>query len=158
MPCTNASSKCSGVTNSSLNFFNAAPYVAAGANTTNWYLHQSNLLKTYIKQQSKYWNVNDTAVKNSLYKLLYGIRAATEEVMLQTEISYDAATAVEVQDEKSAAPFTTIFGVRVHSGDLLVSRGGAEVSALISRGNDYPGNFSHVALLYIDQKTNRPYL
>lgn len=139
-------------------FFNAAPYVAAGANTANWYLYKSNLLRAYIKRQSQHWNVNDTAVKNALYKLLYGIRAATEEVMLQTEISYDAAPAVEVQDELSAAPFTTIFGVQVHSGDLLVSRGGAEVSALISRGNDYPGNFSHVALIYIDEKTNRPYL
>lgn len=140
------------------NFFNAAPYVAAGAFTVDWYLHHSNLLRAYIKRQSQHWNVNDTAVKNSLYKLLYGIRAATEEVMLQTETSYDAAPAVEVQDEKSAAPLTTIFGVQVHSGDLLVSRGGAEVSALISRGNDYPGNFSHVALIYIDEKINRPYL
>jgi hypothetical protein len=32
-----------------------------------------------------------------------------------------------------------------------VSRGGAEVSAFISRGNDYPGNFSHVALLHVDE-------
>ncbi len=140
------------------NFFNAAPYVAAGANTINWYLHHSNLLRAFIKRQSQNWNVNDTAVKNSLYKLLYGIRAATEEVMLQTEISYDAAPAVSVQDEESTTPFTTIFGEEVHSGDLLVSRGGAEVSALISRGNDYPGNFSHVALIYIDGKTNQPYL
>jgi hypothetical protein len=41
--------------------------------------------------------------------------------------------------------------MQVYSGDLLVSRGGAEVSALISRGNDYPGNFSHVALVYVDE-------
>jgi Permuted papain-like amidase enzyme, YaeF/YiiX, C92 family len=140
------------------NFFNAAPYVAADANTADWYLHYSNLLRAFIKKQSQQWNVNDTAVKNSLYKLLYGIRAATEEVILQTETAHDAAPAVSIQDEKSAAPYTTIFGVQVHSGDLLVSRGGAEVSALISRGNDYPGNFSHVALIYIDDKTNTPYL
>lgn len=139
-------------------FFNAAPYVAASTNATNWYLHHSNLLRAYIKRQSQNWNVNDTAVKNSLYKLLYGIRAATEEVMLQTEASYDTAPAVTIKEEKSAAPYTTIFGVQVHSGDLLVSRGGAAVSALISRGNDSPGNFSHVALIYIDEKTNQPYL
>jgi hypothetical protein len=139
-------------------FFNAAPYVAADANTADWYLHKSNLLRAYIKTQSKNWNINDTAVKNSLYKLLYGIRAATEEVMLQTVTSHDAYPAVSIQDEKSVAPFTTIFGVQVHSGDLLVSRGGAEVSALISRGNDYPGNFSHVALIYVDEKANNPYL
>lgn len=138
-------------------FFSAAAYVAA-SNTPEWYLHHSNLVRAFIKNQSRYWNANDTAVKNLLYKLLYGIRAATEEVMLQTGVTYDAAPAVSIQDERSAAPFTTIFGIKVHSGDLLVSRGGAEVSALISRGNDYPGNFSHVALIYVEEKTNKPYL
>jgi hypothetical protein len=43
--------------------------------------------------------------------------------------------------------------LQLHSGDILVSRGGAPTSALIARGNDYPGNFSHVALLYVDDKT-----
>jgi len=43
-------------------------------------------------------------------------------------------------------------------GDLLVSRGGAEVSAFISRGNDFPGNFSHVAIIHINEETNEPYL
>ena len=62
-----------------------------------------------------------------------------------------------VKDESSATPSTTIFGIKLRSGDLLVSRGGAEVSALISRCNDYPGNFSHVALIYVDEK-NTPYL
>ena len=50
-----------------------------------------------------------------------------------------------------------MFGIKVHSGDLLTSRGGAEVSALISR-NDFPGNFSHVALIYVEEETNRAYL
>jgi hypothetical protein len=140
------------------NFFGAAPYVAAGANTADWYLHNSNLLRAYIKRQSQQWDVTDTAVKNALYKFLYGIRAATEEVMLQTETSHDAAPMVSIQEEVSAAPFISTLGVQIHSGDLLVSRGGAEVSALISRGNDYPGNFSHVALIYIDEKTNTPHL
>jgi hypothetical protein len=63
-----------------------------------------------------------------------------------------------VKEEPSVTPATAIFGIKVQSGDLLVSRGGAEVSALISRGNDYPGNFSHVALLYVDEKNNQPYL
>ena len=46
-----------------------------------------------------------------------------------------------------------ILGVNVHSGDILVSRGGAPTSALIARGNDYPGNFSHIALVHINEKT-----
>jgi hypothetical protein len=62
-----------------------------------------------------------------------------------------------VTNEPSSTPSAILQGIRVHSGDLLVSRGGAEVSAFISRGNDYPGNFSHVALLYVDADTRKPY-
>ena len=62
-----------------------------------------------------------------------------------------------VNDEPSATPFVDVMGIKVHSGDLLVSRGGAEVSAFISRGNDFPGNFSHVAIIHIDKETNKPY-
>ncbi|MCI0699337.1 hypothetical protein L0337_45960, partial [candidate division KSB1 bacterium] len=51
-------------------------------------------------------------------------------------------------------PSTKILGVTIHSGDILVSRGGAPTSALIARGNDYPGNFSHVALVHVDEKTS----
>lgn len=40
----------------------------------------------------------------------------------------------------------------IHSGDLLLSRGGAPTSALIARGSDYPGNFSHVALVHVDEQ------
>jgi hypothetical protein len=84
------------------------------------------------------------------------MRAAVEEVLLQSDKEIDPV--LHVQDEPSSTPFTEILGIKVHSGDLLVSRGGAEVSALISRGNDYPGNFSHVALIYVDEETNAPYL
>jgi hypothetical protein len=42
----------------------------------------------------------------------------------------------------------------LHSGDILVSRGGAPTSALIARGNDYPGNFSHIAFVYVDPGTH----
>ena len=45
-------------------------------------------------------------------------------------------------------------GVELRSGDIIVSRGGYPTSALIARGNDYPGNFSHVALVYIDSATH----
>jgi hypothetical protein len=37
---------------------------------------------------------------------------------------------------------------------MLVSRGGYPTSALIARGNDYPGNFSHVGLVYVDSATH----
>jgi hypothetical protein len=50
----------------------------------------------------------------------------------------------------SATPAATVAGVRVHSGDILISRGGYPTSALIARGSDLPGNFSHVALVHVD--------
>jgi hypothetical protein len=43
----------------------------------------------------------------------------------------------------------------VHSGDILVSRGGAATSALIARGNDYPGCFSHAALVHVEERSGR---
>jgi hypothetical protein len=52
-------------------------------------------------------------------------------------------------------PSLVLHGVRVHSGDILVSRGGAATSALIARGNDYPGNFSHIALAHVDAQSQR---
>ncbi len=58
--------------------------------------------------------------------------------------------------EPSQAPSFKQSDVVLHSGDILVSRGGAPTSALIARGNDYPGNFSHIALLYVDEETGTP--
>jgi hypothetical protein len=80
------------------------------------------------------------------------MRAAVEETLLQGDGKFEAA--MLCSNESSATPSAKILGIEVHSGDLLVSRGGAEVSALISRGNDYPGNFSHVALVYVDSTGN----
>jgi hypothetical protein len=76
-----------------------------------------------------------------------------EQVMLQApQDSIPALTMV--QDVPSATPAATVLGVTIHSGDILVSRGGAPTSALIARGNDYPGNFSHAALVYVDPQAN----
>lgn len=58
------------------------------------------------------------------------------------------------RDEPSVTPSAEVAGVRVHSGDMLVSRGGYPTSALIARGNDYPGNFSHVGLVHVDPVTH----
>jgi hypothetical protein len=56
-------------------------------------------------------------------------------------------------DEPSAAPSAMVHGLTLHSGDILVSRGGYPTSALIARGNDYPGTFSHIGLVHIDEAT-----
>ncbi len=136
-------------------FFSLSALVAAQTQ----YVHQLNILygriRTAVKLQSQKWEINGTATRNRLYKMLYGLRAAVEEVALQAD---STEPILYGKEEYSATPSTNILGITVHSGDLLVSRGGAEVSAFISRGNDYPGNFSHVALVYIDTATNIPYL
>jgi hypothetical protein len=137
--------------------FSLATLIAVKPAGLKWYISYYNNLRNYIKKQSQSWDMNQTAARNKLYSLLYGMRASVEEIILQTDSTLLPA-AMLVKDEPSVTPAAVIFGIKVHSGDLLVSRGGAEVSALISRGNDYPGNFSHVALLYVDEKNNQPYL
>jgi hypothetical protein len=139
------------------NYFHLASLTAAMPGQRDSFIVLYNHVRNAVKFQSQQWDMNDKKVRNSIYQILYGMRAAAEEVLLQTDsIRFDPA--MKVKDEPSVTPFTSIFGIKVHSGDLLVSRGGAEVSAMISRGNDYPGNFSHVALIYVEEKTNMPYL
>ncbi len=138
-------------------FFKLATLVAVKPAELQWYTGYYNKVRNYVKDQSMLWDMQQIAARNKVYSMLYGMRAAVEEVILQTDSVY-LPDAMAVKEEKSITPSATIFGIKVHSGDILVSRGGAEVSALISRGNDYPGNFSHVALLYVDEKTNTAYL
>jgi len=139
------------------NFFAMAPLVAASPLYVEWFNDYYIHARSSIKEQSHNWDIDSRDVRNTIYKLLYGTRAAVEEVLLQLPgMTFNPV--MLVTEEPSATPAATIFGIPVHSGDLLVSRGGAVVSALISRGNDYPGNFSHVALIYVDDKTGIPYL
>jgi hypothetical protein len=76
------------------------------------------------------------------------MRAAVEEVMLHHPQGLPSL--LMGRAEPSATPATMVQGVEVHSGDILVSRGGYPTSALIARGNDFPGNFSHIALVHVD--------
>jgi hypothetical protein len=139
------------------NFFILASLIAVKQDKIPWMTGYYNRFRNLVKQQSQQWNMSDPAARNMVYALLYGTRAAVEEVLLQSD-SLNFSAEMMVKKEKSSTPVTSIFGIEVHSGDLLVSRGGAEVSALISRGNDYPGNFSHIALIYVDEKTKVPFL
>ena len=111
-------------------------------------------LRTAVKEQSRHWDLNEAAARNRLYRLLYGGRTAVEEVMLQAS-GREIPDVVAGAEEPSATPAAEILGVKIHSGDILVSRGGAPTSALIARGNDYPGNFSHVALAHVEAETGK---
>lgn len=128
-------------------FFTLATRVAACPRDLPGLLARASRLRTLVKRQSVAWPI-EAAARRRLYRLLYGSRAAVEEVMLQVPED-DVPTLLPGTDEKSATPSANLLGVTVHSGDLLVSRGGAPTSALIARGSDFPGNFSHVALLHV---------
>jgi hypothetical protein len=139
-----------------LSFFELAPVIAAQDVQNPEFFEVYNRARRVIKELSAEWDISEKETRDILYKTLYGMRATVEEVLLQSEKPIDPV--LYVKEEESQTPATNILGIKVHSGDLLVSRGGAEVSALISRGNDYPGNFSHVALIYVEEGTNIPYL
>lgn len=133
--------------------FQLAPMIAACETRLTDYIVLCNRVRTTVKRQSSNWDMNSVPARSRIYRLLYGTRAALEEVMLQVPAE-KIPDLVKVEDVPSQTPMASILGVNIHSGDILVSRGGAPTSALIARGNDYPGNFSHIALVYVDEKTH----
>ena len=134
-------------------FFTLAPQVAACPAGVDSYLGLYARMREVIKRQSREWDVNAPAARDRLYRSLYGGRAAVEEVMLQHPERI--AELLRGGDEPSAAPAAVAHGVELRSGDILVSRGGYPTSALIARGNDYPGNFSHIGLVHVDERTHQ---
>ena len=117
------------------------------------YMAAFDRLRSAIKAQSVGWDMNRKETRIRMYRLLYGGRTAVEQVMLQ--LPPDSIPALSLGEAvASVTPAAKVLGVTIHSGDILLSRGGAPVSALIARGNDFQGNFSHVALVYIDSVTN----
>jgi hypothetical protein len=134
------------------NFFELGVLLAACPSTISDYTRLFGRVRRALKDQSVHWDMNSKAGRDCIYRLLYGGRIAVEEVILQSPKGAVSQAIVEA-NEPSQTPSATILGVEIHSGDILVSRGGAPTSALIARGNDYPGNFSHVALLYVDDST-----
>jgi hypothetical protein len=135
------------------NTFDLGPMIGACPQWLEDYIRLVTRARSVVKRQSQHWEVTAQRTRDRVYRLLYGGRAALEEVMLQDSLASRPAL-VLADDEPSQTPFARILGVTIHSGDFLVSRGGAQISALIAVGNDYPGNFSHIALVYVDPKTS----
>jgi len=135
--------------------FGTTTFTAACPDSAQSFITILSKIRNIVKGKSIIWDHNSIQARNALYKLLYGSRAALEEIILQSD-TLNLPSLINLNEEPSSTPSTTFMGVRIHSGDILVSRGGAPTSALISRGSDYPGNFSHIALLFVDPKTNIP--
>ena len=132
-----------------------APLLAACPSKVEPYTDMVHRLQRAVKLQAAAWPSGSAAVRQRLYRLIYGGRSAIEEITLQVD-DRGQSDITRQMPSQSAAPAVTVHGVTLHSGDILVSRGGAATSALIARGNDFPGNFSHVALLYVDARTGHP--
>lgn len=132
------------------NTFQLAPLIAGCIHRLPEYVSLVTRMRSVVKRQSERWDMNVS--KDRLYQLLWGGRAALEEVMLQAPPEAVPALVLG-DDEPSATPSTQMLGVTIHSGDMLVSRGGSATAALIAVGNDYQGNFSHVALVHVNEET-----
>jgi hypothetical protein len=132
--------------------FEMGPVVSACNTQVMDYIGLIAGMRTVIKKKSVDWDMNSAVARTTLYRLLYGSRAAAEEVILQAPAG-TVPKLVLGKDEPSRTPWADVRNARIHSGDILVSRGGAPTSALIARGSDYPGNFSHIAFVFIDPDT-----
>ena len=133
--------------------FEAGPLVSGCNIFITEYIRFVTDMRAVVKRQSEHWDMKSDTSRITLYRLLYGGRTAIEEIMLQTpEDSYPVM--IKGTDVPSQTPAADVRNVRIHSGDILVSRGGAPTSALIARGSDYPGNFSHIAFVYVDPGTH----
>jgi hypothetical protein len=133
--------------------FELAPRVAACPERLVDYAALVTQARSVTKLQSEHWNFDDVGSRQRLYRILFGTRIALEEVMLQIPTNRTLPELLPADLELSATPSFQSHGLTLHSGDILVSRGGAPTSALIARGNDYPGSFSHVALLHVNEKS-----
>lgn len=136
--------------------FQLAPWIAACPSRFADFSTLVMTMRMEAKRQSRHWDMSDRKTCTALYRIMYGGRAAVEEVLLQVPLQDALPALVTGATEPSRTPWVNILGVRIHSGDILLSRGGAATSALIARGNDFAGNFSHIALVYVDPQTRQP--
>jgi hypothetical protein len=135
-------------------FFQFAVLAAVSPERNAEFMQAASRLAQLAKVQAQHWSGAAPAARQRSYRLLFGRRAAVEEVLVQVGPALEPLE-LATPEEASATPFTELHGVRLQSGDILVSRGGAATSALIARGNDYRGNFSHVALIHVDEQTRK---
>jgi hypothetical protein len=131
--------------------FALAPRFGACASRAPELVAVHQRVRAVVKLHSRGWDLGSGQARDRLYRLLYGGRAAVEELLLQMPAATAPALTLAHPQEPSATPSARVHGVTIRSGDILVSRGGAPSSALIARGSDYPGNFSHVALAHVDE-------
>jgi len=122
----------------------------AAAEPTHLSIMQSTVydVRRKVLAAAASWRTSEREVHSRIYRVLYGGRAAREEALIQAG---DSSSSASLPGVFSETPSAEVHHVRVHSGDVVLTRGGAPTSALIARGNDFPGNFSHAALIHVDE-------
>ncbi len=132
-------------------FFRLSPKIAVCPERLPELMQIYDETRHVTKRQSEHWEMNSIEARQRMYRLIYGGRAALEEVMLQANTS-QVPVVLKGREVLSRTLSVEMLGMNIHSGDMILSRGAASYSALIARGHDYPGNFSHVALVHIDDQ------
>jgi hypothetical protein len=137
------------------NLFRLAPVAAVAPTQVSIFINLVNRARLEVKRQSTAWDLESIPVRHRLYRLLYGTRLALEEVLLQRPEAAPPGATVFEESQASRTPVARVLGVEIQSGDILVSRAGAATSSLISRGNDFPGSYSHVAVAHVNADTGQ---
>lgn len=86
------------------NLFHLAALVAACPERLTDFTAMVTRTRAAVKQQSERWDVNASASRERLYRLLFGSRIAFEEAMLQAATNAALPTVVLGTDEPSRTP------------------------------------------------------
>ena len=92
------------------NIFNIATCIPACSEYLSKYIDFYTHVRKIIKEESRNWDINSTEARNTVYRLLYGNRAAIEEVMLQLP-QEQVPQLISGSDEPSSTPSAKILGV-----------------------------------------------
>lgn len=135
---------------------------------TNHIVYKLATLRNSIRDHIESWKSKGIMTAQFEKELRAMIRATHYLTDYVAEISMDYQTVAKGQRARKAfsagAPWTnTLDGQPMNfenfkSGDIILMRGGSAVSAAIARIADQKSVFSHVAIVYVDEKTKEKFL
>src|SRR5204863_5094566 len=96
------------------NLFETAPLVAACPEFLIQYSSLANQARTVTKHQSQHWDLQLAPVRERLYRMLFGIRFALEEVLLQAPDNM-ASLDPGGDEVPSQTPAVRTHGLTLHS-------------------------------------------
>jgi len=127
------------------------PILAASSIALEDFAELNSRLRRAVKDSSQTWDLNNPEARDRIYRLLTLSRLSLEEIILQKPDG-TLPTILKGIDEPSQCPSVVIEGIRLHSGDVILNRGGDATSSIIARGSDHPGVFSHASLIHVSEE------